>query len=143
MDYAVFKIKRNAITGQFPGDVQGNYEVAFKVPSAGDRLRITGHGVDYSDPERHLAQQTHTGVMMPKRRWAKKEILNYRVDTMGGNSGSSVILESTDEIIGIHSHGGCSTSSTNPNSANVGTAIAEVPALVQAIKQCLADEANL
>lgn len=142
-DYAVFKIKPNAITGQYPGDVQGNYNVAFKTPKAGDRLRITGHGVDYSDPERHLAQQTHTGVMMPQSRWGKKDVLNYRVDTMGGNSGSSVILEATDEIIGIHSHGGCSTSSSSKNSANAGTAIAQVPELVKAIQQCLADEANL
>lgn len=143
-DYAVFKIKPNAITGQYPGDVQGNYTVSYAIPKEGDRLRITGHGVDYSDPERHLAQQTHTGVMMPKSRWgSKKSVLNYRVDTMGGNSGSSVIMEATEEIIGIHTHGGCSTSASQTSSANAGTSIGSIPELKAAIEQCLADEAKL
>ena len=142
-DYAVFKIKQNAITGQYPGDVQGNYSVSYAIPKADDRLIITGHGVDYSDPERHLAQQTHTGVMMPKSRFGKQSVLNYRVDTMGGNSGSSVIMEATGEIIGIHTHGGCSTSSSNTSSANAGTSIGAIPALQAAIEQCLKDEANL
>lgn len=144
-DYAVFKIRPNAVTGQYPGDVQGNYDVALnKVPQAGEILRITGHGVDYDDDDRHLAQQTHTGTMMPKSRWGqKKSVLRYRVDTTGGNSGSSVRIESTGEIIGIHSHGGCSTSNSSTSSANAGTSIAAVPELRAAIAQCLADEANL
>lgn len=142
-DYAVFKVRPNSITGQYPGDVQGHYNVSFAIPKEGDILRITGHGVDYSDPDRHLAQQTHTGTMSRKSRWGSQSTLNYRVDTMGGNSGSSVIMEATNEIIGIHTHGGCSTSSSDTSSANAGTSIGAIKVLRDAIEQCLRDEANL
>ena len=55
---------------------------------------------------------------------------------MGGNSGSSIILELTQEIIGIHTHGGC----TSFGGTNQGTLINEHKKLVAAIKACLDTE---
>src|SRR5690606_2557474 len=54
--------------------------------------------------------------------------LRYQADTTGGNSGSPVIDDSTGLAIGIHTHGGCTSSS----GANAGTAI-EHPALQAAL----------
>ena len=66
--------------------------------------------------------------------------LKHNVDTKTGNSGSAIILEETEEIIGIHSHGGCSTS--EGAEGNGGTAISKNQALAQAIKECLQWEDN-
>ncbi len=134
-DWAVFKVKANTITGQFPGDVQGFYNVNFDGPTAGDTVRITGYGLDRKDPERNLAQQTHTGDITQISRGTS---FQYNADTMGGNSGSSVILEATNEIVGIHTNGGCS--SWNGSGANSGTLIATSTELTAAIKSCLASD---
>jgi hypothetical protein len=44
--------------------------------------------------------------------------LAYTADTTGGNSGSPVILEATGQVIGVHTHGGC----TSTSGSNKGTA---------------------
>lgn len=135
-DYAVMRLNKNALTGKYPGDVQGNYEVGTElVPVKGDMIRITGYGRDASDPIRNFAQQSNFGPVYE----VNGATLKHRADTMGGNSGSSVIHEETGKIIGIHTHGGCSSSRS---SANSSTLIAKRPEFVKAIKACLAFEAN-
>lgn len=133
-DYAVFKILPNEITGKLPGVLQGHYNVSFKKPSKGDKIRITGYGVDEGDATGNFAQQTHTGKIKSMGGFFQRpSIITYDVDTTGGNSGSSIILESTNEIIGIHAMGGCSSF----GGTNKGTLIAKHAELQKAIKACL------
>lgn len=133
-DYAVFKVKPNAITGRYAGDVQGFYTVSFKAPVIGDEIRITGFGLDRSEPTRNLAQQTHTGLVSKITRGSSA--LYHKADTMGGNSGSSIIVEGTQTIVGIHTNGGCSSR----GGQNAATMIAGHTKLTKAIKACLASE---
>lgn len=130
-DFAVIHLMPNDITGLMPGDAQGYYPVAKESPAVGDIVRITGYGADYSDEDRNFAQQTNTGPIAV----INGTSLHHQVDTMGGNSGSSIILESTGEIIGIHTHGGCSSW----GGENGSTLIAAHEKLQAAIASCLAD----
>lgn len=143
-DWAVFKVKPNSVTGQYAGDAQGTYHVSFDVPEVGETLRITGYGRD-SEPTKDLAQQTHTGNLVSVGTQTRDDsdeddwngrpysTLSHTVDTMGGNSGSTIIRESDDMIVGIHTHGGCSSW----GGENQGTVIAKNPEAVAAIKSCL------
>lgn len=132
-DWAVLRIKPNKVTGLYAGDVQGTYEVEFNKPRNGDIIRITGYGLDRSDPERNLAQQTHTGEITRFR----GSTMYHVADTMGGNSGSSIIRESDQKIVAIHTNGGCSSR----GGANAATVISENEELKKAIRTCLAEEA--
>ncbi len=133
-DWAVFKFKRNVITGKYPGELQGHYNVSFRTPKKGIELMITGYGRDAADAERNFAQQTNTGRLeLAGSIWRGPSVLEHTVDTMGGNSGSSIINVETDEIIGIHTHGGCHSS----GGANMGTLISKHSELKKAIKACL------
>ena len=135
-DWAVFKFKRNQYTNKLPGEVQGNYDVSFKSVRKGNKIRITGYGVDRIDATGNFAQQTHTGNLKTVGTLINKSHLRHTADTTGGNSGSSIILESTQEIIGIHSHAGCNRS----GGANQGTLIKKHKKLIAAIKTCLASD---
>lgn len=138
-DFAVFKINRHAITGKLPGSIQGFYNVSFDKPKAGDVVRITGYGAAYTNSTGNFAQQTHTGTITSTGKqsfWVKTSNIEHRVDTMGGNSGSSIILEKTNAIIGIHTHGGCHPEGGN----NAGTLIAHHTKLKKAIQSCLESE---
>ena len=107
-DWAVIRILPNEVTGRYAGDVQGFYSVELKdKPSKGDRISITGYGVDGADMENNLSQQIHQGEVLKTKTWGYKAVLEHNVDTMGGNSGSSIISLKTDKVIGIHTHGGC------------------------------------
>lgn len=132
-DWAVLRIKANLITGLYAGDVQGFYEVDFNNPRSGTVVRITGYGLDRSDPERNLAQQTHTGEITRFR----GATMYHVADTMGGNSGSSIIRESDQKIVAIHTNGGCSSR----GGANAATVISENEDVKKAIRACLAEEA--
>lgn len=134
-DWAVLRIGANQVTGLYAGDVQGTYEVEFGKPSNGDIIRITGYGLDRSDPERNLAQQTHTGEITRLR----GSTMYHVADTMGGNSGSSIIREADQKIVGIHTNGGCSSR----GGSNAATVISENNELKKAIRACLAEEALL
>ena len=130
-DYAVMRLLPNSITGKLAGEAQGHYPVSFIAPSVGDLVRITGYGLDTREPDRNLAQQSHVG---PIANYATRGAgMGHQVDTMGGNSGSSIILEETGEVIGIHTHGGCYTR----GGSNGSTAIANHPELQAAITSCL------
>jgi V8-like Glu-specific endopeptidase len=131
-DWAVMKIKPNKITGQLPGQVSGFYKVDFKNGNSkiSDIVRITGYGADSNTPIGNFAQQTHVGRILK----ITNNVIHYNVDTMGGNSGSSVIRESDDSIIAIHTHGGCST---NGSGSNQSTYISTNVKFKSAIRKCL------
>lgn len=130
-DWTVFKLKPNAITGKLAGEVQGYYPVAFKIPNKGEILKITGFGTDHKEPEKHVAQQTHTGEVSSISTFSSK--MSYSVDTMPGNSGSSIILEETGEVIGVHTNGGCSSRGGD----NSGYLISKEDDFKNAVLECL------
>lgn len=135
-DWAVLRILPNTITGALPGDAQGYYSVARSAPVISDIIRITGYGAA-NGQDRNFAQQTHLGEITGISR---SGIISHVADTMGGNSGSTIILESTQEIVGIHSHGGC----WSRGGANAGTLLASNTEFKAAINACLAwEDANL
>lgn len=135
-DWAVFKFKRNRITGKLPGQVQGYYNVSFAKVSKGQRIGITGYGVDDGDLIRNFAQQINTGKITGLGDFMYgNSVIKHTVDTMGGNSGSTIINIDNNEIIGVHSHGGCHSSGYN-----MGTLISKHLKLQKAIQKCLASE---
>ena len=136
-DWAVFKVKPNEITGKSAGAAQGYYQVSFETPANGTPLSITGYGLDRNEPTKNLAQQAHRGelVSIGQGGWygRAESTLDHKVDTMGGNSGSTIINVETGKVIGIHTHGGCGQYS----GSNQGTAISKHETLMNAIRSCL------
>ncbi|MFT6633282.1 MAG: V8-like Glu-specific endopeptidase [Bacteriovoracaceae bacterium] len=137
-DWVVFKLQKNIVTELFPGEAQGFYKTRLnETVEKGQRVRITGFGSDKSDPLRNFSQQTHNGIIKKVGGFlASKSRLGYNVDTMGGNSGSSIILESTNEIIGVHSHGSCGVW----GDYNEGTLISKNKKFKAAIQECINSE---
>ena len=135
-DYAVMRVLPNNVTGEYAGDVQGNYNVSFEKPVKGDIIRITGYGLDRNDKERNLAQQTHTGEIKSTSSRSGSASMTHVADTMGGNSGSSILNEATGEIVAIHTHGGC----YSRGGSNSSTLIADHQIFKDAISACLSTE---
>ena len=100
--------------GAFPNSNTGltayqAYKTAFDVllpptSTTGNQIRITGFGVDTGTANQ--TNQTHVGALSS----ITTSALRYTADTTGGNSGSPVIWENQGVAIGIHTHGGCTTS---------------------------------
>jgi len=107
-DFGVFEVYNNTNTGLQPKTAQNAY---FRVVQdlTPDSIRITGYGVDYNDPTLNQVQQTHVGPNMG----SSGTTMRYQTDTEGGNSGSPVIDEATGFAVGVHTHGGCTTSGGN------------------------------
>ena len=118
-DWGYFGVFANSTTGLTPAEKQGDYfvipEISPSVGSPPQPIRVTGYGTtDTSVPrEWNQAQKTHAGPYFSKTGTR----LQYQTDTTGGNSGSPVIDDTTGLGIGIHTHGGCSTTSGNSGTA--------------------------
>ncbi len=111
-DYAYFGTFANSNTGLTAFEAQGDAFELVAPPSttSGNTIRITGHGTDSTPNSTYnQVQQTHVGPLVG----ASTSSLQYATDTTGGNSGSPVIWEQTDQAIGIHTHGGCSSGANN------------------------------
>jgi V8-like Glu-specific endopeptidase len=132
-DWAVYRLKPNPVTNRMAGEVYGYIRVKTEPVANNSQLVITGYGVDNNDPTRNLAQQMHTGLLLDNGEGDAG--MKYRVDTMGGNSGSGVIEKSTGALVGVHTHGGCNSSSET--SGNAGTSLAYNEAFKAAVVQCL------
>ena len=119
-DWAYFGCFANSTTGLAPYDAQGS--VAFDLvnpPSVGSpaqTIRITGCGSTSSpvSPTWYLVQKTHTGPYFD----LSGDVIQYTVDTTGGNSGSPVILEGSNNAIGIHTNAGCNSVGGNQGCAS-------------------------
>lgn len=118
-DWAYFGVFDNSTTGLTP--YQANGGLTFQLqstppPVTGQQIRITGNGSTSSpvSPTWYLVQKTHAGPYFS----FTGTTVRYVTDTTGGNSGSPVILDGTDQAIGIHTHGGC----TSTGGSNAGTA---------------------
>lgn len=121
-DMATFQTHVNSNTGLSPLAAQGaGYVLAAAAPAPSNQaVRVTGYGLrDSAFPdiprEWNTAQKTHTGPLTGRTGTA----LRYRPDTVGGNSGSPVILESSGEAVAIHTHGGCGVTGGNNNGTRV------------------------
>ncbi len=109
-DWAYYGTFPNPNTNLTAAEAQGSTYILGTAPSvAGNDIRITGYGVDSTPSSLNQTQQTHLGPMMLNNGTQ----LGYETDTEGGNSGSAVVWEQTGEAVGIHTHGGCSTSGYN------------------------------
>ncbi len=116
-DWAYFGCFDNTETGMSAYLAQGvSYTLVNPPVSATGTIRITGYGTtDGSVPNSYnQAQKTHTGPFS----LVSGFLLRYQVDTTGGNSGSPIIHEDSGEVIGIHTHAGCSSG----GGSNQGTA---------------------
>lgn len=107
-DWGVFEVFPNSITGLMPKQAQNAFWPL--VQDLGpDSIRITGYGVD--DGTANQTQQTHIGP----NAGSSGTTMRYVTDTEGGNSGSPVIDGLTNVAVGVHTHGGCSSSGGNNN----------------------------
>ncbi|MSR75603.1 MAG: hypothetical protein EXS14_09080 [Planctomycetes bacterium] len=111
-DYGVCKLNANNL-GQSATTLFGSFVLNTAIPSAGTTMRITGYGTDSGAS--NVTNQTSTGPYSS----TSGTSVRYAVDSMGGNSGSPVIRESDGNAVGIHTHGGC----TSTGGANSGTSL--------------------
>lgn len=134
-DWAVIKLNQNPISGLFPGEAQGFYSLGLTERiQIGTRVRITGFGQDTQSHSKNFAQQSHSGVIKKIGGFlSKKSKIGYDVDTTVGSSGSPIILENSNKVIGVHSHGTCG----EKEDYNQGTLISKNKSFQFAIKQCL------
>ncbi|MFG0320340.1 MAG: PKD domain-containing protein [Planctomycetota bacterium JB042] len=122
-DWGVARLFSNNL-GQSASALHGLFQLATFVPTSGQTTRITGYGSDTGTSDQ--TNQTHTGPFHSSSGTA----IRYTVDTTGGNSGSVVIDEASGLAVGIHTHGGCSSS----GGYNSGTTVTH-PALQSAFSQ--------
>ena len=134
-DWGYFGCFPNSNTGLTAFEAQGDSYILGtpEQVQANDMIRITGFGSTSNpvDPSWNGAQKTQVG---PYALFTSNE-LGYRTDTTGGNSGSPIILESTGEAIGIHTHGGCGSggSGTNFGTGTIQSGLANALANPQGI----------
>jgi V8-like Glu-specific endopeptidase len=114
-DWGVFTVFPNTETGLTPLQAQGpGLEFATTLPRRNNIVEITGYGVDSGTANQ--TQQVSTGPITQAS--SSTNIIKYRSDTEGGNSGSAVLVGG--RIVAIHTNGGCRT---NNRGANSGTMI--------------------
>jgi V8-like Glu-specific endopeptidase len=126
-DWGYFGVFPNSNTGLTPRQAQGGNYVLSTPPAFNPNqdIRITGYGVDSTPNQTYnQVQQTNAGPWVT----STSTTLQYQTDTTGGNSGSPVIHEASGNVIGVHTHGGCSTSSgqnsgTSRNNTGWNTAL--------------------
>lgn len=118
-DWAHFGAFANSNTGMTPAQAQGSvFALVTPPPTNGTDIRITGHGVDGGT--RNGVQQTHVG---PAADMAGNAI-SYVTDTRGGNSGSPVIWEQTNQAVGIHTNAGCGqTGGANNGTSSINSSL--------------------
>jgi V8-like Glu-specific endopeptidase len=110
-DWGVFAVSPNSVTGLMPAAAQGSVFYLERNYAIGDSIRITGYGTDTNTPIFNQVQQTHIG---PNAN-SSGTTMRYVTDTEGGNSGSPIIHGGTDVALGVHTHGGCSTTGSGNN----------------------------
>jgi V8-like Glu-specific endopeptidase len=134
-DWGTFEVFPNSITGLMPKQAQGAYW-PLKQDLGPDSIRITGYGVDSGVDNQ--TQQTHVGPNAS----SSGTTMRYVTDTEGGNSGSPVIDELTGYAVGVHTHGGCTTSGTGNNNGTSFFHTAFWDAVDQGIGGCPVEPAS-
>lgn len=117
-DWAIFSVGRNK-KGQQPYEVEKSFfrPINLLLPSIANSIqppvmvRVTGYGVDGPAPEHghkyprnkySQTQQTAIGPLYEQVPSSASSTAYYKVDTMGGNSGSPVSINGTSLAIAIH-----------------------------------------
>jgi V8-like Glu-specific endopeptidase len=121
-DWGVFQVFQNSVTGLMPKEAQNAYWPLVQDYSP-DSIRITGYGVDGPPPNfgnttRDSTNQTQQTQVGPNA-GSSGTTMRYVTDTQGGNSGSPIIDALTNVALGIHTHGGCSSSGGNNNGTSL------------------------
>jgi len=127
-DWLVFDVQENSISGLHPLDaLDGDLPFEIEQPSnitENEIIRISGYGkdgeyqpinnnTDFRD-EYNRTLQTSIGPFHS----IEGIQLNYTVDTMDGNSGCPIVLESNGNAIGVHTNSACDL-----NNYNYGTSL--------------------
>lgn len=107
-DWGVIEAYPNSVTNLLPIQAQGTYWPLAQNLGP-DSIRITGYGTDSGVTNQ--VQQTHVGP----NAGSSGTTMRYRTDTTGGNSGSPVIDALTNVAVGVHTHGGCTSTGGNNN----------------------------
>lgn len=115
-DWLVFKVFPSSISGEFPGDLFGFYQVELNMESRAlleTKIQIQGYG-QTQGTQNAILRGDEGGILQVN---PEKLIFHHNVDTSTGASGSAVVDIETEKIIGIHTTGGCAgpetTTSTN------------------------------
>lgn len=153
--WAVVKLKANEVTGRSAGDAQDILKVISKKPKKSDKIIVVQHSYALPDTYEvkyegqipnpygdvmHYAQQASRGELVKAGIFLIPEILEYNADTYAGSGGAPIINETTGELIGINTHGGCGAKYMNPIGArftNSGTSIWGNKKFQKAILSCI------
>lgn len=134
-DWAVIKLKKNMYTRLSAGEAYGYFPVNFNAPQVGEEVRISGYGRDdRPDGSRNFVLQSDYGKITAMQSLVFGKAIHYRIDGTGGTSGSAILRTKQQDIVGIHTHGGCNSID------NHGTSIADRPELQKAIVACLGSD---
>jgi hypothetical protein len=99
VDFAVCRIAGS------PGNTYGWDAVSTVDAAIGDDICIIGHPA--GQPKRIEAG--------PCTNLSGNQILYNDIDTLGGNSGSGILHETSGQIVGVHTNGGCNAAGTGSN----------------------------
>jgi V8-like Glu-specific endopeptidase len=123
-DWAVVRLRPNALTGLLPGKVHGFVDVQL-TPAVQSDSTLEVHAISRTEHRFELLKGS--GRVL----WLDGSIIFHDLDTGAGSSGALLIDSATGRAVGIHTHGGCETMKNNK-----ATYIALVPRLVTGIREC-------
>ena len=102
-DWAIFSVKKNSITNKMPLEAQSAFFYVEQTTLPGD-LKIIGFGKDSNTPSNCYESQAAVGSY----EGLDGTIIKHKVDTEGGCSGAPILNTLTNNVVGIHTNGGCS-----------------------------------
>lgn len=123
-DWAVHKLLTNSL-GEDAHAKYGWFELVDQLPAPSAAVRVTGFGSDAVAA--NYSQQTHVGPFVGAS-GVVNSVIEFLVDIKPGSSGSPIIDQSDDRVLGIVTNSGCGT----PIGHNIGTSIL-LPSVQQAI----------
>ncbi len=99
-----------------PGQIFGRTAIRTEDTAIGDMLAIIGHPAG-------VPKRIEAG---PASALNGNTVTYSDIDTLGGNSGSGVLHEASDSLVGVHTNGGCNTAGTGANSGvRIGAALGQ------------------
>lgn len=118
-DWGLIRVFPNSNTALLPYEAQGAMVVLDTVlPDLPDYIDLVGYGID--DGIDNQVQQLSFGPITSITGSGNNSTIFHQADTEGGSSGSVLVSETTGTVIGIHTHGGCTTGGSG---SNAGTGI--------------------